>query len=200
MNTSRPHTLGKDIACQLLPLLQQHISLKRVANTNGGEYAGACLACGGKDRFRVWPTQGRYWCRQCQVKGDAIQFLRDFHGYSFPEACQALGCNVLPAAGPVRLTLHRRHTALTAAKQAFTDWSREQLILLTDQHRSLLLEQQTCTIALRVLPGNPYWESRMAAVCDHIAVTAWDCDVLTYPALLAERVTLWKEASRGEGM
>ena len=70
--------------------------LKKVANTHGGEYAGPCPQCGGEDRFRVWPDHpdsdtGRYWCRQCDWSGDGIQYLRDVHGLSFPEACEELG-------------------------------------------------------------------------------------------------------------
>ncbi len=68
-------------------------TLKRVASTNGGEYAGACPlpGCGGKDRFRVWPETGRYWCRGCNKAGDGIQYLREKRGLSFIEACNVLG-------------------------------------------------------------------------------------------------------------
>ena len=68
-------------------------TFKRLAGTHGGEYAGACPWCGGQDRFRVWPEQdgGRYWCRGCGKAGDAIQYLRDKRGLSFPEACLFLG-------------------------------------------------------------------------------------------------------------
>ena len=34
-------------------------TLRRVASSNGGEYAGPCPRCGGRDRFRVWPKEGR---------------------------------------------------------------------------------------------------------------------------------------------
>lgn len=68
--------------------------LKKVSGTSGGEYAGPCPACGGKDRFRCWPHEdsrgGRYWCRQCGRKGDAIQYLRDFRNMSFRDACNML--------------------------------------------------------------------------------------------------------------
>jgi DNA primase len=76
-----------------LELLQVNVTLKRVAMTNGGEYAGPCPFCGGRDRFRVWPNQsgGRYWCRGCRKHGDAIQWLRDTRGLSFQEACAELG-------------------------------------------------------------------------------------------------------------
>ena len=67
--------------------------LKQTAKTHGGEYSGPCPWCGGKDRFLVWPEHkgGRYWCRQCEKKGDGIQYLRDFHNLSYSEACQKIG-------------------------------------------------------------------------------------------------------------
>jgi DNA primase len=73
------------------------IRLKKEASTHGGEYSGACPACGGKDRFRVWSEQGengRYWCRQCGKHGDAIQYLREFRKLSYKEACQLVGKKV----------------------------------------------------------------------------------------------------------
>jgi len=66
-------------------------TLKKQATTGGGEYAGACPWCGGKDRFRVWPGTGRYWCRACGKQGDTIQYLRERRGLSFLEACEYLG-------------------------------------------------------------------------------------------------------------
>jgi DNA primase len=77
----------------LLALMSKDISLKRVASTSGGEYAGPCPFCGGTDRFRVWPHADKpgYWCRQCGRHGDAIQYLRDLHGLSFEQACAELG-------------------------------------------------------------------------------------------------------------
>ncbi len=66
-------------------------NLKRVATTSGGEYAGACPFCGGRDRFRVWPESGRYWCRACGKSGDSINYLREHRGLSFQDACSLLG-------------------------------------------------------------------------------------------------------------
>jgi DNA primase len=77
----------------LLGIIGRDVVLKRVASTNGGEWAGPCPWCGGKDRFRVWPNapRPRYWCRQCGRKGDAIQYLRDKHSLSYAEAKERLG-------------------------------------------------------------------------------------------------------------
>jgi DNA primase len=76
----------------LIELIGQDAILKKVAGTNGGEYAGPCPWCGGRDRFRAWPNAGRprYWCRRCGKTGDRIQYLRDRYGLSFREACQRL--------------------------------------------------------------------------------------------------------------
>ena len=72
------------------------------AATHGGEYAGPCPLCGGRDRFLVWPVQeggpacakagvpGTWYCRQCGRGGDALQYLQDVEGLGFAEACKAL--------------------------------------------------------------------------------------------------------------
>ena len=84
----------KTTQIDMLELTRQDVALVRVAGTDGGEFAGPCPSCGGRDRFRVWPNKsggGRYWCRQCGKQGDLIQYLRDFHGMTFAGACEALG-------------------------------------------------------------------------------------------------------------
>ena len=74
---------------------EKGIDPKKVAGTYGGEYQSPCPACGGNDRFHVWPEQnngqGSWWCRQCEKSGDAIQFLRDFCGLSYQDACAKIG-------------------------------------------------------------------------------------------------------------
>lgn len=57
------------------------------------ELAGACPVCGGKDRFRFWPSEGetgRWFCRGCDKAGDGIQLLREIGGLSFKDACKVL--------------------------------------------------------------------------------------------------------------
>jgi len=67
---------------------------KWAASTEGGEYKSACPNCGGRDRFSVQPNKqmqkclGRYYCRQCGIHGDAIEFAREFCGLTFQEACE----------------------------------------------------------------------------------------------------------------
>lgn len=60
----------------------------------GVEYHGPCPGCGGRDRFHVWPEQGKagsFWCRQCGKGGDAIEYYRLFEGLSYKEACARVG-------------------------------------------------------------------------------------------------------------
>lgn len=62
----------------LLQLIGHDVTLKRKGSTNGGEYAGPCPFCGGRDRFLVWPNHpdgGQWWCRKCDKTGDAIAYL-----------------------------------------------------------------------------------------------------------------------------
>jgi len=67
------------------------ITLKKTANTDGGEYSGSCPWCGGTDRFNAWPEKKKYWCRVCGKKGDEIQYLRDKRNMTYDEACAFVG-------------------------------------------------------------------------------------------------------------
>lgn len=86
----------------LLGLIQKNTVVRHVANTRGGEYAGACPKCGGVDRFRVQPAQGAWSCRQCHERwGDAIEYIKWFHNVGFKEAMNILG---LPLDSQPRMT------------------------------------------------------------------------------------------------
>lgn len=64
---------------------------KKKATTHGGEYKGPCPWCGGNDRFTIWPHKDRYICRQCDKRGDLIQYIRDKKGLSYYQACIEAG-------------------------------------------------------------------------------------------------------------
>ncbi|MEW6187696.1 MAG: primase-helicase zinc-binding domain-containing protein [Thermodesulfobacteriota bacterium] len=100
-----------------MTLLDLIPGLKRVSTTKGGEYAGPCPSCGGRDRFRAWPskgTTGRFWCRSCGKSGDGLQLLRDRDGLTFPEALKAWG---LPS---TRTTGNRSTRATWEARETIT--------------------------------------------------------------------------------
>jgi DNA primase len=80
----------------LLALAERSTTLRRVASSGGGEWAGPCPFCGGQDRFRVQPHHpggGRWLCRNCtQGKWqDVIAFgQRLWPGLPFPQVCELL--------------------------------------------------------------------------------------------------------------
>lgn len=57
----------------------------------GQEYHMPCFLCGGTDRFILWADTGRWWCRQCNEKGSAIDLLMKRDNLSYPEACERVG-------------------------------------------------------------------------------------------------------------
>lgn len=63
------------------------------------EFASPCPACGGNDRFIIKTDTGRYWCRQCEIKGDAIEYLMRFRGMSFRQAAEFVGKDIRPLPG-----------------------------------------------------------------------------------------------------
>ena len=68
------------------------------------EWSCACPSCGGTKRCSIWPAEregrGYYWCRECNARGDSIQFLRDYAHFSYADACKRIG--VTSAAPAVR--------------------------------------------------------------------------------------------------
>ena len=78
-----------------MTVIEPDTTLKRVAGTNGGEWAGGHVTCGkGDDRLRVWPYhpdgRGRFWCRQCEKSGDAIDYVRNRDGCDYAGACKVI--------------------------------------------------------------------------------------------------------------
>lgn len=84
------------MAADLLGLFEAHGLVPK--KESGTSWGAPCPACGGNDRCVIKPAdhdgRGGYFCRRCGVYGDAIQFLRDYEGMSYAEACQHLGVAV----------------------------------------------------------------------------------------------------------
>ena len=119
--------------------------LKKVAGTNGGEWAGACPWCNGKDRFRFWPEHpasntGRWLCRQCQRTGDGIDLVRELKGVGYREACELL--RIAPKGGKLSpLAWQRRETPAAASpacdRLPSPTWQEQALIFLERARQSL---------------------------------------------------------------
>lgn len=76
------------------------VALKKVATSGGGEYAGPCPMCGGRDRFRVQAARGLWLCRKCTDGKwrDAIALQMLIYGESFAEAIHTLTGGATPPA------------------------------------------------------------------------------------------------------
>ncbi len=68
------------------------LELKKVASTGGGEYAGPCPFCGGRDRFRYQPANNIWLCRNCTAGQwrDVIDFVAKRDNLSIAEAAKKL--------------------------------------------------------------------------------------------------------------
>lgn len=82
----------------LIALIGADTTLHKIANTNGGEFAGPCPFCGGRDRLHVQPHKGRWFCRQCSESHwmDAIAYVRKRDNKSFEAACRELSGDIVP--------------------------------------------------------------------------------------------------------
>jgi len=121
------------------------LDLKKVAETDGGEYHGPCPACGGKDRFIIQPNKkknkcyGGYWCRQCGIHGDAIQFCREFYGMSFEEAARHVNANieVITAASKFKIVSSTKFKPVELTNPPARWLLRADLLTLFSQHEIL---------------------------------------------------------------
>lgn len=133
---------------------QRGLKAVKVAGTHGGEYACPCPACGGKDRFRFWPAQGEggtWYCRQCGKGGDCIQFLRDFEGLSYAEACRRLGRERAPLPTSIMPRRERaREWTPAEASLPCPAWREHAAKLLDYAHQRLLGDDvQLMRLAMR---------------------------------------------------
>ena len=101
------------------------------------EFASPCPACGGRDRFIIHPEAGRYWCRQCGAKGDAVEYLRRFRGMTFHQATEYAGRPTSPSARqtPPRTPQVAARTKDTSPPEAWVELAEK---LTTGAHQALV--------------------------------------------------------------
>lgn len=181
---------------------------KRMASTNGGEYASPCPACGGRDRFRIWPEKDRYWCRSCGQSGDAIQYLRDFRGLSFAEACRAVGREPVRSKGKraVRRTPSWTPRVVTSPPSAWIEkaevligwaesmlWAAEGTVVLSFLRGRGLSDQAIKTARLGYLPKTVYrtresWGLPIELKTNGVPKKLWIPKGLVIPYILNDRI------------
>lgn len=141
--------------------LAQEVGLHptRVASTQGGEYKSACPSCGGKDRFILQPNKqmqkciGYYFCRQCDLRGDSIQFAREFCGLSYPEACDRANASIKPENPFVIKQPKKTVSDPVATKEPLILWINNATTFMQCAHQQILSNQQALAwLASRGLP------------------------------------------------
>lgn len=100
------------------------------------EHCSACPYCqDGTDRFTIWPQKGncgRFWCRVCDKKGDAINLLRDLQGLTYRQACERLKLKPTmrhtPRADQAPLIAEDPPSLWMEKAASFVEWSHSQLL------------------------------------------------------------------------
>lgn len=84
-------------------LYREDVTSRIITIGSGKELRGACPGCGGDDRFGIFPEQnngvGSFFCGRfagsantgCEKGGDIIEYLKQFRGLSYIDACGYLG-------------------------------------------------------------------------------------------------------------
>lgn len=132
---------------------------KWVAGTQGGEYHASCPECGGKDRFYIQPSRkqrnclGYYCCRQCNIKGDTIEFGRKFRGFTFNEALNHAQATIQPSKSFPFLDNNERMHLPKVPKKLSNQWMEQATNIVDVANRNLLkLPERLMYLRSRGLP------------------------------------------------
>jgi DNA primase len=128
---------------------QRGLNPKWKASTQGGEYASACPTCGGTDRFIIQPSRvmkqcvGYYFCRQCAISGDTIQFGRDFMGLSYQDAkmqanANSPGQSLLPYSTHVKMVSHDNVQTLNLPSNT---WMAKANLVMQEANKNIMQQE-----------------------------------------------------------
>lgn len=135
----------------LLSLVEKETKLRRVAITEGGEFAGPCPFCGGRDRFHVQPNRpegGRWLCRTCTDGKwqDAISYIQRRDQCDFKTAVSTLG------GGKIQTTVKKKpHPSVPPYNAPGDAWQAMAIRIIAQAEETLWNPQGT--VALDYLRG-----------------------------------------------
>jgi len=117
------HVIERARGADIMRVLERlGLNYKKVATH---ELAGPCPACGGNDRFRINPSKGTFFCRQCDAKGGgAIDLMRLARSCDFRGAVGEL----TGESGPALLRPQAKPKPDLASRQAFVRRTAENII------------------------------------------------------------------------
>ncbi len=125
---------------------------KRAANTQGGEYHSPCPVCGGSDRFVIQPNKqmknctGYYFCRQCNARGDSIQFCLDYLGFTnFKEAEKYVEAKLADKMPTIFANTKSKNSVMLLDKPSIL-WIQQANKLVQEAHDCVLLQKDILQI------------------------------------------------------
>ncbi|MBM9536172.1 CHC2 zinc finger domain-containing protein [Desulfobulbus alkaliphilus] len=141
LGENRPTKEGKFSLC-----LEDEIMLLELITEDGltptrkgpDEWSSPCPACGGRDRFIIHPERGRYWCRGCGNKGDAIQYLRDHRNMSFHQAAEFAGRPMESSLAGRKRARNPQESARATTAPPHAAWTAQVEKLITEKHKALV--------------------------------------------------------------
>lgn len=98
---------------------------------------GTCPGCLANNTFITSDNHNHYYCKECQRRGDAVQYLRDFHSLSFKEACRQLGMELNQAPRTMLWRCTPAHKP-AASKIPDQNWQKQALSFVIDCHDRLM--------------------------------------------------------------
>lgn len=129
----------------IIDLVRDDVGEGKVVRQASGEWASPCPACGGNDRFRIFPEQGdhgTYWCRAENKGGDLIQYLRDFRGMTYRDACALAGVDPAssyrPLSAPPRKGSAREVPTFKTHADPMQLWQEKAQSFVATAHQRLL--------------------------------------------------------------
>jgi DNA primase len=171
---------------KLLDLAREKgLNPKFAASTGGGEYHSACPSCAGTDRFVMQPNKqmkncvGSYFCRQCGIHGDSIQFCLDFLEFTnFKDAVHHVGAEVprkMPSFFVQKLKIYESATL----NRPSAAWMQQAHIMVEEAHTTLLMQQDILeTLCRRGLPVNAIQRYKIGWIPKHRTLVGklWDLE------------------------
>jgi hypothetical protein len=180
----------------LLDLLQQDAA---VTIRNGEAWCCCPFHQEHTPSFSVNIEKDVFHCFGCLASGDAISYLRRKRGLSFRDAARLVG-KELPAYESEHAA--RERAVKDRLLRAYFLWYHRTLAETCDLFHELTAEADVAGIAYRATHRCParytqdeqeYWALYLSELYDLLPIVEHQLDVLTYDALIKERMQWWEE-------
>ncbi len=111
-------------------IIKNSVTMQNIADHYGFKVKGGFTSCpfhsgDNTPSLKIYPDNRGWWCFGCGAHGDVIDFVRQFFGLNFQDACRKIdldfGLGVIVTHSPTvrdKLMFQKRYSALAAKLQA----------------------------------------------------------------------------------